>query len=135
VKKQERAVASAKIEVVKKETEVITESRKKLDLQKREEAARAKEAVEKIQQAKPGATISLGLFGFASKDVPSEPKKLSIAPRGVATISNWRQNRDGSITGFISGSASFNDGEKITTSPITSEAIGGTLVSTVSGSR
>ena len=110
------------------------EPRKTVD-KETEKIDQAKKAQEIIQQAKSGATISLGLFGFAPKDDVTAPKKLSTAPRGVPTVSNWRQNRDGSITGIISGSSSFSDGEKITTSPIASDAIGGTLVSTVSGSR
>jgi hypothetical protein len=75
------------------------------------------------------------------KDEPSPVKKtgkksVRSAPRGVPTISNWRKNRDGSITGKISGSSNFSQGETVTTSPIASGKIdGGEIVKTGSGSR
>ena len=53
----------------------------------------------------------------------------------AATISKWKQARDGSITGVISGSNSFGDGDPVTTSPIVGKAVGGTVVRTKSGSR
>ena len=119
---------------MKTDTKVETEPRTNIDVKKREDV-KVKEAEQTIQQAKPGATISLGLFGFAPKGDVSAPKKLTNAPRGMAKISNWRQNRDGSVTGFISGSPSFADGERITTTPITTDAVGDTVVTTVSGSK
>lgn len=94
-----------------------------------------------VDNAKSGATISLGFLNFGGGDkteeVPSNsaPKIVSQAPKGVPSISKWRQNRDGSITGIISGSNAYNDGESITTSPITSEATDGALVQTSSGSK
>lgn len=100
----------------------------------------AKQAVEK---AKPGATISLGFFGFGNQSIDESPnekpkvpaKKVASAPRGVPAISNWRQNRDGSISGVIFGSKTFGEGESITTSPITSEPAEGVVAQTTSGSR
>ncbi len=69
------------------------------------------------------------------KQVPAE-KKPEKAPRGVPSIVSWRKNFDGSITGFISGSPNFAEGEKITTSPITGGTIkAGQVVKTGSGSR
>ena len=59
----------------------------------------------------------------------------ATAPRGVPTISRWKQNRDGSISGFISGSPDFDDGEYVTTSPIKGEASDGAVVRTGSGSK
>lgn len=94
-----------------------------------------------VDNAKSGATISLGFLNFGAgdktKEVPSNaaPKIVSQAPKGVPSISKWRQNRDGSITGIIAGSNAYNDGESITTSPITSEATDGALVQTSSGSK
>jgi len=65
-----------------------------------------------------------------------QKKAASKAPRGVPSLVNWRQNRDGSITGFISGSPNFDEGERITTSEIASGTIGdGELVQTGSGSK
>ena len=61
------------------------------------------------------------------------PKK---APAGVPSLVNWKQNRDGGITGFISGSPAFDEGERVTTSPITAGDVGaGNTVQTGSGSR
>lgn len=58
------------------------------------------------------------------------------APRGVPSLVNWRKNRDGSVTGFITGSPNFEEGEKITTSPIASGEISdGNVVQTGSGSK
>ena len=104
--------------------------------------ARAKKAVESVEEAKPGATISLGFFNFGSGEqsaandgIASTPRTLAKAPRGVPSLSNWRQNRNGSLAGNISGSRAYADGESITTSSITSEPIDGTVVQTTSGSR
>merc|ERR1711966_289584 len=57
------------------------------------------------------------------------------APRGVPLLSNWKVNRDGSITGVISGGRGFDDGAPVTTSPIKGSAQPGTTVVTKSGSR
>lgn len=63
----------------------------------------------------------------------AKPKK---APRGVPTVSKWRKNRDGSITGFITGSATFDENEKITTSAIVKGDFSkGSVVQTQSGSK
>ena len=115
----------------------------------------AKVALEATEQAKPRSTFSLtALFGLDKKDdetpansaevkqslapAKSVQRKASSAkaPRGVPTMDSWRQNRDKSITGIISGSASFPDGEKITTSPIAKGTIdSGEVVFTKSGSK
>mmetsp|Transcript_13844 Transcript_13844/g.21233 ORF Transcript_13844/g.21233 Transcript_13844/m.21233 type:complete len:855 (-) Transcript_13844:220-2784(-) len=106
----------------------------------REAAAKASQAEKTVARASPGATISL--FGFGQKsesatEAPSKPApKARPAPRGVPTISKWRENRDGSISGFISGSPAFDDGDAITTSPIAKgDVVGGNVVQTGSGSR
>ena len=115
---------------------------------KRAEAAQAKaaQAEQTVKQAKPGATISL--FGFGQKksedDEPAagggttkqkSGKVLSAAPRGVPTISNWKENRDGSVSGFIFGSPNFEEGESVTTSALIIDAADGIVVQTGSGSR
>lgn len=62
------------------------------------------------------------------------PKKA--APRGVPAISGWKANADGSVSGSISGSPNFRDGERVTTSPIVKGRYGsGEVVTTGSGSR
>jgi hypothetical protein len=107
----------------------------------------AKKAREALKEAQPRATFSLfGLGGQNDEAEPAAPvkktaprsakKSVRNAPRGVPTILNWRKNRDGSISGKISGSASFNEGERITTSPIASGKVDeGEIVKTGSGSR
>ena len=60
----------------------------------------------------------------------------SKAPAGVPSLVKWRLNNDKSVSGFISGSSSFSEGEKITTSPIISDVISsGQVVKTGSGSK
>ena len=62
-------------------------------------------------------------------------KVSSSAPRGTPTLTRWRKNRDGSISGTITGAPGFKNGEFITTSPTTGNAIDGAVVTTASGSR
>ena len=92
-----------------------------------------------LSKAKRGATISLGIFNFgqnAKDDTPKVDRAAPNVPKGVPTLAKWKQNSDGSITGTISQSSSFKDGESITTSPLkTKEPLGNSIVVTVSGSR
>ena len=114
---------------------------KKREAEERRSAATATAAM-KVKESTPGFTIRLG-FGndsppapkSAPVQAPNAPARASAAPRGVPTISKWRQNRDGSISGFISGSTSFDDGDAVTTSPIRGEVSGGIVVQTTSGSK
>jgi hypothetical protein len=63
-------------------------------------------------------------------------KPVKTAPAGVPSISSWRKNADGTITGNIRGSPNFKDGQKVTTSPITQGNVySGEVVRTGSGSR
>ena len=108
-----------------------------------EKIAQARQAQQKKQQAEQtvskaprGATISLFGFGGGDKsDAPTVSTASTAAPRGVPVISKWKQGRDGSITGVIRGSGAFRDGDPVTTSPITGKAVGGTVVTTKSGSK
>lgn len=125
---------------------------------KEREAKAAQEAVEK---AKPRSTFSLFGLGFgevdeglpassspapkpaAKKAAPkAAPKKVAPAPKaksappGVPTVSRWKKNADGSITGIISGSKAFDDGERVTTSMIKKGTIAkNEIVITGSGSK
>ena len=110
-------------------------------------ASKAESAVDAMDKSSSKGTFSLfGLIGQNSSDddgspAPAAPKRQPVraasksAPRGVPTLERWRQNRNGSIAGYIKGSSSFSDGEFVTTSPIVNDAIGGTVVQTASGSR
>ena len=125
------------------------EAKRKEDEQKKARETRAKQAQASVETAKPRATFSLAsLFGGSeeSEDVGAstggaparptvQPKKMASPPRGTPVISDWRQNRDGSITGRVSGGRGFQEGERITTSPIGGKAIGGALVETASGTK
>ncbi len=88
----------------------------------------------------------MSLFGFGEPKeetttlkiaVAASPAKPSVstAPRGVPTINKWKLNSDNTISGFISGSSSFKDGEPVTTSPITGSASSGSVVQTKSKSN
>merc|ERR1711957_248882 len=131
--------------VAQAEARALAAEEKKAGVEAKKKQVSARQAV---AQAKPSATISL--FGFGQSPVPKtsgkvapqkadktlpKPKTRNKAPRGVPAISNWRQNRDGSISGRVFGSPLFDEGETITTSPITSDAIDGALVQTLSGSK
>ena len=103
-------------------------------IEEKKRSARKQQAEKAISKAPRGVTISL--FGFGQKNDDTDNSSVSsTAPGGVPTISRWRQERDGSITGVISGSGAFKNGDPVTTSPIRGKAIGGTVVTTKSGSR
>ena len=57
------------------------------------------------------------------------------AASNISTISNFRQNRDGSITGIVKNAKGFKDGTNITTSPVKKGAKKGEVVTTSSGSK
>jgi hypothetical protein len=106
----------------------------------------AKAAQESLAKAKPRTTFSLFGLGLGENDespapTPKAAPKKSVptpkaAPRGVPTVSRWKKNSDGSVTGFISGSNAFRDGERVTTSPIKRGKISnGEVVITGSGSK
>ena len=110
--------------------------------QKKQEAEERRAAAmgEKQSEAQPRSTFNL--FGGlpATPATPAatpaaQTKAVSVAPKGVPSIRNWRQNPDGSITGQIFESPAFPDGEEITTSPIKGAGADGIVVQTNSGSR
>ena len=111
---------------------------------KRDRDAKAKQAVKAVEQTKKSTTISLfGLGGINADTVSISPPRQKqpspakpTAPSGVPTISGWRLTGDGSISGRISGSPNFRDGEQVTTSQIVQGRIEtGSVVKTGSGSR
>ena len=85
-------------------------------------------------------TFSLGKSSIQSSGLnPSSnsfQEKIKAAPPGVPKLVKWRKNRDSTISGFITGSSSFEEGDRITTSVIVSGSIeSGEVVRTSSGSR
>lgn len=112
---------------------------------KRDREAKAKQAAKAVEQTKKSTTISLFGLGGNNADTVSispPPQKQQpspvkpTAPSGVPTISGWRLTGDGSISGRISGSPNFRDGEQVTTSQIVQGRIeSGSVVKTGSGSR
>lgn len=156
---EQRAAAAEKQRQLAEERKAAAEAKRREEEEKRQAAIAAKKtlssstggtislgagpekkAAEKaISKAKPGATVSLGFFNFggnAEDDSSGSPTTRSSAPRGVPTISKWRQNRDGSISGIISGSTAFANGDAVTTSPITAKNPSeGTVVTSISGSK
>jgi hypothetical protein len=125
------------------------ESRQKQDEIKRQ----AIEIENNLKRIVPRATISLdsifqGTFSGNKDEVDEddydddiglailEPAiKMDAPPKGVATLFNWVQSGDGSITGRIKDSGAFYEGSRISTSPIALGAVGGTVVTTASGSK
>lgn len=67
----------------------------------------------------------------------SSPPASKQPPKGVPVMSKFKKNRDGSITGFISGSKNFEEGEKITTSKLAPGQVieAGNVIQTISGSK
>lgn len=55
--------------------------------------------------------------------------------RTLASVTMWSQNEDGSITGIVERSSSFDRGVRITTSPILGNAYEGAVVVTASGNQ
>lgn len=54
---------------------------------------------------------------------------------GVPTLYDWVQDVNGSLTGKVRGSKMFVDGTTVSTSPVSTGATGGTIVTTSSGSQ
>ena len=80
------------------------------------------------------ATVSLKKARTAAPKVAA--KAAAVAPRGVPTISKWKLDpSNNSISGFISGSKAFSDGEPVTTSAIVGEVAVNAVVQTKSGSK
>lgn len=119
-------VIAARIERQKEAAELAAarseQAKKRLAKSTRQEAlTEANKPVKK--ESKPSTPSPFSFFGAIGKK--AEPP----------TLKRWRQNRDGTITGFIYDSKSFEDGTRITTSPIPRGAKKGTLVKTGGGSE
>jgi len=124
-----------------------------ITLTKERRERESKAAIKAVEKAKPRPTFSLFGLGSVGVDEGSPPKQQAVkpapkknagkkapaqksAPKGVPTVSRWKMNSDGSISGIITGSINFDEGEQVTTSMITSGRIDqGEVVTTGSGSR
>lgn len=75
------------------------------------------------KQPAPSFQPLVSLFGgmFAEGDIP--------------TLVEWRQNEDGTLTGFVNNKQGFDDGTVITTSPVDQVAKPGMVVQTIGGSK
>ena len=105
----------------------------------------AEEAKRKSMTPKKPSTLSRGTrpvkpsakatsFFFASPILTTVA--TPSAPRGVPTLIRWKKNRDGSITGLITGSNTFDEKTLVTTSVIVNGDISaGEVVQTKSGSK
>ena len=137
-KRKEAAAAAAE------EKRRVAEERRQQAIEasvaKRKEAEEKRKASNFAKQSSPQSggtkssqTFSLGFLNFGQD--AGAPAKVSAAPKGVPMLSKWRKNGDGSISGTISGSPAFREGEFVTTSPVAGNAIDGATVRTSSGSR
>jgi hypothetical protein len=134
---QRKEAAAAAAEEKRKAAEEKRRQATEAAVAKRKEAEEKRNALAKQAEQKPVATQSSQTFslGFLNFGQDTGTKKVATARNGVPTLSKWRQNGDGSISGTISGSPAFREGEFITTSPVSGNAVGGTYVNTTSGSR
>jgi len=97
-----------------------------------------RKALANLSNSAPGATIRLWLGDSSDDNTPKSSTRSAskLAPRGVPTLRRWKKNSDGSVTGQIFGSKQFDDGERITSSPLkTGTVASGEVVGTSSGSR
>ena len=77
-------------------------------------------------------------FGGSSLTVEGEAKgreSSSKALLDIPQVTRWKQNPDGSITGYIYKSKNFKDGTRVTTTPVAKGAKAGTVVKTRSGTQ
>lgn len=100
------------------------EYREKVAKRKAEEAKKREE--KQLAAAKPEAPkVNVSPFAFfGAIGKKAEPP----------TLKNWKQKRDGTITGLIYDSKNYKDGTRITTSPVARGAKRGTVVKTDGGS-
>ena len=133
-KRESQIQAKKEADEARKQT---AEQKRQAQLQAKQQSQKKQDAEKSVAKASRGVTISLFGFGGDKSDATVSTKSTAstAAPRGVPVISKWKQARDGSITGAISGSSTFSDRDPITTSPIRGKAVGGSVVTTKSGSK
>ena len=155
-KAKEEELARKKAELEAKKAKLAEEKKKKQEAEEKRLAAQKKNAepVSKkvdpkaasiLAGAKKGGTIPLkkeepksaGLFAFGGSPQKKKSATTPQPPKGVPVINKFKANRDGSVTGFITGSPNFSEGERVTTSKLAPNQIveAGVVVTTVSGSK
>ena len=147
-----KAALAEKQRIAEEKKQAQLEAKKKAEEAKAARLAKSKQAAKPKVEAAPVAPVkgrpTVSLFGFGGGDdkvapapAPQVTKKKPAAakkqaPRGVPTINGWKLNGDGTISGTITGSPNFRDGERVTTSQIANGRIeSGSVVKTGSGSQ
>jgi hypothetical protein len=141
---RDREAQAAKTAASAAKADALARQKEATEKAKRDKQAESKRATLTVAPLTRSPTISL--FGLGGKEpepasVPAPPRGQQkpaqpIAPKGVPTISGWKLNREGCISGRISGSSNFREGEQVTTSPIAQGRIeSGSTVKTGSGSK
>ena len=148
---QQTQRATQSLESTRQQVEELS----KAEAEEAEEEQSSSAAGDKEAISRSRSTVSLDdLASSSSNDVPSFIKSKSFldaisSPKASAssskrstalnipTLSDWVQYDDGSISGTIQGSAHFEDGKTISTSPLVSTSVvqGGRVVETTSGTR
>ncbi|MGK3758318.1 MAG: hypothetical protein ACI8RD_010632 [Bacillariaceae sp.] len=115
----------------KAEVEQEREIRRQEQQQKRLEATRKREA--QVRQGTESKSVT------TTKSSPNTSSPFSFfggnRQQQVPEVKKWKQNKDGSISGLIYNSKSFQDGTRVTTSPVPKGARKGTVVKTAAGTN
>jgi hypothetical protein len=82
-----------------------------------------------------GSSNSGNIKEEESSSVKNRKSVVKKAPKGVSVLKGWKANANNEIQGNVYSSASFRDGEKITTSPVKGRLQSGSLVISKSGSK
>jgi chromosome segregation ATPase len=124
IARQRKEIAKA----LKRKEEVAKEreARRKEFQARREEATRRRQELAKRKQSGK-ETIAVA--------TSTGPGSFFGSMQSIAEVKRWNQNSDGSITGYIYKSKSFEDGTRITTSAVPKGAKRGTVVKTSGGTR
>jgi hypothetical protein len=77
-----------------------------------------------------GVEVSKSAINFGGARKPAE-----TAVKQVPELKRWKQNPDGTLTGFIYRSKSFTPGTRVTTSPVRGIVTAGRIVKTTAGSE
>ena len=145
--KRELAIASGNLLQKQKETDAANRKKEAAELALANAKAKKTEQDLKTDAAKQTATAAQAKANALLEKVETsknsgskktKPRILSfkMSRRGTPTLEKWRRNRNGSVTGFIRNSKLYEDGERVTTSPIVKGSFkSGEVVETGTGSK